>query len=935
MKSAIKIKIIIIVLIFFCTGYVQAQYYLTGQDPASVRWTQIKTGDIQLVFPKGYDSIARYYANILEMSNPYVRKPYLKTQPRLTIILHNQSVTSNAMVSPAPFHADFFEMPGQLTYAQIWQKQLALHEYRHAVQMSKINQGIAKILLGQQGTAALFGTMLPFWFIEGDAVYSETIHSKSGRGRVPDFVYPLKAQILDKKIYPYDKAQFGSYRDFVPDHYTLGYQLVLQGIEQHGIGMWNDVLNRVARKFYTLIPFTHGLKKNTGFGKVRFYKNSMKNLQSRWRQNYRNVKPDTADIISPKQRFYTSWLFAQPIGEGKFIAEKTSIDDINRFVLIDKNGNEKRLFTPGFDFRESLSANDSLICWNEKTFDPRWSNRDYSVIKIFNYKTKELRQITRRSRYFAPAISPDSHQIVTVRVDSAGNNYLDFLSSRDGHLIQSFYTKDNLFFMQPSWSRDGKRVVVTVLGDKGKSLLLLNTNNLTSHFIQPFSFSDISHPVIYKNWVVYTGTYEGKDNLYAINIQDQKTYRLFNARYGAKDATFSKDGSRIYFSNYTSNGFKPAVISFSANTLTPFNSAKKHFEYPIDKLVKPNTFILDDSIIPQKHYPEKKYSRIGHLFNPYSWGSFFIDASSYNITPGISILSQNKLSTAVSTAAYLWNWNENTGKVRLTFDYYGWYPVIRTSVSYGHRRIYRTNDSGEKVEYRWKETNLNINIKVPLSYARGKWLRGFQPSVSYGEKFLRTFPGAKFELTENSLTTFSYQLYGYNQYKRSAKDLYPKWGQAFNLVYRHTPLSASPSRQFVFESWFYLPGFVRHQGLRLYLAFQKQTEGNYRFSDLIFTPRAYENLYDSQMKILSVDYAFPLAYPDLDWQGVAYLKRLYAHLFYDYMVTGKGSHYRSSGIELYSDWNFLSSFPDISLGVRWSYTKEKTNRFELLYSIRF
>jgi len=89
------------------------------------------------------------------------------------------------------------------------------------------------------------------------------------------------------------------------------------------------------------------------------------------------------------------------------------------------------------------------------------------------------------------------------------------------------------------------------------------------------------------------------------------------------------------------------------------------------------------------------------------------------------------------------------------------------------------------------------------------------------------------------------------------------------------------------------------------------------------------------MKVFSADYAIPLAYPDLNWQGVAYLKRLYAHLFYDYLITGKGDYYRSTGVELYSDWNFLSLFPNVTVGVRWSYTKEKTNRFEFLYNINF
>ena len=162
------------------------------------------------------------------------------------------------MVPIAPLRAEFYEMPSQNIYPQIWQDQLTLHEYRHVVQINKMRQGMTQglyYIFGEQGVALVMGLWLPFWFIEGDAVYSETILSKSGRGRVPEFIYTLKAQVLDKKIYKYDKASFGSYKDFVPDHYTLGYQLVAKGIENYGIEMWDRTLDRVARRPYYLVPF--------------------------------------------------------------------------------------------------------------------------------------------------------------------------------------------------------------------------------------------------------------------------------------------------------------------------------------------------------------------------------------------------------------------------------------------------------------------------------------------------------------------------------------------------------------------------------------------------------------------------------------------------------------------------------------------------------
>ena len=928
-----------IALLFFSEKS-QAQYFLPGQDPASVKWRQINTKEFRLIFPEGYEKVANYYMNLLAISAPHINAPYHARLRKLNIVLHNRSTTSNAMVSPTPFHADFFEMPAQDMYAQSWQKQLTLHEFRHAVQMDKMYQGFGKFmyyLFGEQGTAVVFGLYLPQWFIEGDAVWSETVHSNSGRGRMPEFVYPLKAQVLDKKVYGYDKAQFGSYRNFVPDHYSLGYQLVEEGIKNYGTGLWNDVLNQVARKSYTLVPFTHRLKKNTGNKKVKFYHAAMNDLKSNWQAQ--DISPVPLKSLPVSDRFYTSYLFPHLLSDGSIIAEKTSIDDINRFVKITPDGKVTRLFTPGFDFRESLSANDSLLCWNEKTFDLRWSNRDYSVIKIYNYKTKKLRQLTRRSRYFAPALSPDGKTVVAVRVDEKQNYFLDFLDAVSGKKIKEFHTTDNLFFMTPHWSADGKNVVVTVLGDKGKSIMLLNTQTFQNRFLLPFSFTEIKWPVMRGRYVVYTGTYEGKDNLYALDLKTGAGFRVLNSRYGANGTAFSPSGSRLVFSNYTANGNKPVFLNFDPQQLRPFNVKTARYLYPVDKIKPKPTFNLDDVAVPDSLYPVKKYSRIGHLFHPHSWAPLSLDLNNYTLKPGVMLLSQNILSTAVTAVGWSYNLNERTGKFSLGFRYLGWYPKIGLNFTYGNRRGSVVDSSGFPHNLFWHETNLSVHVSVPLHFTHSKWVNGIEPYIGFTEKFLKMGEGLPYEFEQSNIVTMHYQLYAYNQYKRSAKDLYPKWGQNLQVDFQNTPFLNNPGRQFAIQGHFYLPGFIRHQSLVLYGGYENQQQGDYSFSALIAIPRGYSGIFEDKMAIVKADYAFPIAYPDMDWQGVMYLKRIYAHLFYDFLrgeKTGVYSNYSSAGAELYTDWNFLGFFPNVSLGLRWSHGLEHdTETFDFLIGINF
>jgi len=78
-----------------------------------------------------------------------------------------------------------------------------------------------------------------------------------------------------------------------------------------------------------------------------------------------------ADIIIPKKsRGFTNYKFVNPLKDGSIIVEKSGIDDINKFVKVFTDGTEQKLFTPGYDFNKSLSANDSLLCWNEKPMIP-------------------------------------------------------------------------------------------------------------------------------------------------------------------------------------------------------------------------------------------------------------------------------------------------------------------------------------------------------------------------------------------------------------------------------------------------------------------------------------------------------------------------------------------------------------------------------------
>ena len=268
-------KRLLFVVLFLSSSYLlNAQYFQTGQDPASIRWQQINTENFQLIYPEYFESQAQKLAQVLEKVYNYGGFSLNHQPKKISVILHTQTVKSNGLVAWAPKRSEFYTTPHQGIYPQDWLEQLALHEFRHVVQIDKMNSEIPKLIkliLGEQGTALIFGSYLPWWFIEGDAVVTETALSNYGRGRLPSFLMEHRAQLVEKGVYSYDKAYNRSYKDFVPNHYQLGYFLVGESRARYGSGIWDSVITRVGKKPFSVTPFNSALKRTTGFNKVGLY----------------------------------------------------------------------------------------------------------------------------------------------------------------------------------------------------------------------------------------------------------------------------------------------------------------------------------------------------------------------------------------------------------------------------------------------------------------------------------------------------------------------------------------------------------------------------------------------------------------------------------------------------------------------------------------
>lgn len=946
--------------IFFFAPLCHAQYYSLGQDAASLHWKQIKTANFRIIYPSDFLKQAFRLGNTLE-SYIICKSNILSVSKsqRTPIILHTQDVTPNAFTLWAPRRMEFFTTPPQNTYAQDWLEQLALHEYRHYLQLEKINTGFThslNCLFGEQVTAAVLGAYIPMWWMEGDAVNTETVFSHSGRGRVPVFEMELRAQWLDGKRFNYNKAVFGSYKDYIPDQYILGYHLVSYGISKYGSNIWNHTLQNVACHPWQITPFNRGLKKITGKSKTRYYREAVGVMDSLWQQQNLHQKNTSCNVLTKPKPSFTNYKYAHFINDSTWIAERSGMDDIYRIVIFDSRGNEKVLVTPGLyssgkvsvssfavesglnkpgsTGTDNLTVQHGKIVWAELQQDIRWEHRNYPVLNVYNLQNGKKQRMVLRQRLFAPAIDPEGKRIIAVQVREDNTASLVIFCPDKRCIEKEYLVSDKDFYITPVWNADGKDIVFIKLTPAGKSLEMLHLADRSLKTLVAPGFQEISNPVCYQNYVFFDASWSGIQNIYAVDTLTLEVKQVTSAMYGAQYPDVNK-GVLVY-SNYTSNGFEIVSTPLQPENWVSLNQVKDVSVKLYQKTLEAeNGILIPDSI---KTFPlqEERYSKFTHLFNFHSWAPVYININDLTANTGVTLLSQNLLSTMFTTLGYDYRTNDGTGTYHAGISYQGWFPVLDLTFAYGDHKE-NGYPEGEKVGFRYWATELKPAIRLPLNLSCGKFYRQLEPKFQFNYMQLDMDKDSPLKFKNSNITTFDYAISYSSYYKMGLRDLLPRFGQTVLVNYRHNAFHANKGGIFAGEMFFYLPGIGRHHSLWGYAAYQEKNEKVYGFDDFIRYPRSFTDIDERTVGSFKVNYYFPLCYPDLSLGSIIYLKRLKMNFFYDYgygKALGEHHFYRSYGTELTSDLHLLRFITPFNIGVRTTYQPlEKELYYELLFFI--
>ncbi len=921
--------------VFIFTGQVNAQIF--GGTPPSVKWKVVHTVPANIIYPPGLDSEAREVAFLVSALSKSTLATIGNQQRSIDIVFHNLTTISNGYVQLAPFRSEFQLTPEQNSFdlgSLPWHQTLAIHEYRHVQQYNNFRVGLSKafyILFGQDGLAFANSLSVPNWFFEGDAVFQETLVSQQGRGRLPLFLTGFEALWVSQKNYSWMKLRNGSYRDYTPDWYPLGYMMVAYGREQYGPFFWDKVAGEAAAFKGFFFPLQKAIRRNTGISFDTFHDRAMSYFKNQLTQNA-YTSPE-ADYGKKMHHFVADEVFPQFTDSNHLIFLNSSYTKPPEFVL-QETGKEKltRLKFQSVALDETFSYRDRRIVYTGYEPDLRWGWQDYSVLRLINLDTKKDVRLTGKTKYFAPDISFDGKSIVAVNMAKTGKSSLDILDISNGKIIWQIPNPDNLIYTYPKFF-SANTVISAVRNKRGQMALMQievpsgNQQILVDWSMQPIGFVSVKDDRIY-----FTRTFQEQDQ--GFYLKDSQIYPM-NKDASAGNYQLSASSGKLTWSSFTSAGYRMET----ADEKNAFN--KKPIEFPaLDTSEKHLVFALDRPPfqipfpIPDTSFPVKHYNAFTHIFNFYSWRPYVNDPN-YQL----ALLGQNVLNTFQSEIFIGYNRNEESKNTGMDFTYGGLFPFLNIGAEY---IIDRNGYYGNQKIY-WNELLSYAGFSIPLNLSRGRWLTSLEggSNITYHQQY---FQGSiKDSIKNTSYLSLDPQILFTHQLQTARLQIYPSFAQTLLLQYDQAITNIS-GKQLLASASFYFPGFISTHSVVLNTSFQQRDSLNQvRFSNNFPFARGYTAVNFYQMYTVGINYNLPLVYPDWGFANMIYFFRIRANAYYDYTgvpfyaTNGPGvqTEYRSAGIEIYFDTQWWNQLP-LSFGIRYSrlldpdYAGRGPNQWELI-----
>ena len=707
MKRWIR-HIIIAVVALFGAYSASAQYYSWGADPAYMHWRKLKGDKIDVIYPDtarnlGYKMM--YYARAVQ---PDIAFGFRHGAMKIPFVIHPENFSSNGMVMWLPKRVEILSSPAVSGYSMPWLKQLAAHEYRHAVQYNNLNKGFVRIfsyLLGQQ-SSTIGLLFMPLWGLEGDATLSETQMSSFGRALQPSFTMHYRAMGNFAKEQSSVKWFCGSYREYIPDHYQLGYQITSYANTKYNENIWDKLVRYAVRNPYVIATTYVGMRKFYNTSTTKLFRETFADLNDYW--NTLPYQPNTSTQISNcVWKGYTIYSYPQYLDKEHILSLCETLDKPNAFVVTDRaSGKRKHIAYTGVVSTRPSEVIGGRVWWTEYRRSLLFAERIHSKLCYMDVARGKTRTLHRYSKaLYATPISEDELAWVEYLPNGEYNIVRGNVEPRCEQEYLRVRVPSDIEIHGLAYDNYTRALYFIATDDNGMWLGRVGRNREIEHVTEGayITLSDLRA----KDGVLYFGSIQsGKDEVHCYDLRTDTQYRISASTYGSF-APMSDGEDKVLMTTYDRYGYHIAEQKIVRDTLPKVAYSK----LPINLVNPPRKtwktinldtvrFVGADSMLAQaksedvakqksaKPLKDKRYNGAAHLFNIHSWAPVSYDpfalseegALDFNL--GATIMSQNILSTA--DGFLTWGWNSREGHVfKGSFRYYGLGVNLSINATYG------------------------------------------------------------------------------------------------------------------------------------------------------------------------------------------------------------------------------------------------------------
>ena len=877
-----------------------------AQSTSKQKWNELDNQAVKLIYPRELKPEAEFIANLLEHYQDQVGLSFgIKTPRKFPLVLRSEFALPNGFVTLGPRRSEWYASSifspviGGLNFYQ----SLAIHEYRHIVQFDYMNRSTNKVayaLFGDFGIMLAIALGIPPWFLEGDAVWAETQFSDAGRGRSPRFQARLKALVLSDQAPTYDEFLAGTYNTNHPDHYVFGYYLVTRAYRIYGPGFWERVLQSVSGFSFNPYALTNAFRNLTGLDFEDYFAQTMSELKQHWKN---------PNFIATKEPYRDS--FYPLIDQNKLYYLKRPLDGYWGLYRYGKKAPEVELaINPALS---RVDLRDNKLLYTQFLPHQRFSYKNYSDLFVYDLASKKKTHLLQDQRVYHPQFSPSGQKISVIKHEQNNEWVLSIIDLSGQELRKIKF--NGLIISEATWQSelllyaivqniDGKKNIMSIdLNDKKTTTLLEKTRNnifaLSAKDDQLFFEADDQDSV----------------QIFALNLKDKTLARCTQEAIAAYNPRVHQN--KLFFIGEFAHGkdLKSSNLScekVASNYLNDYNYLPK-------RSIAPAPVRFEDfKETVSKSLNDREHSEYFNRLTPHSW-TFFSGRGIH-----LSQTTTNYLNSLSYTLGVGRDSEEQQPFGEFSLSYSKWYPVFTLSAEYRKRE--------EDGIIRWNETEYGVAMTLPYRFQKGLYSNQALLTFKYsGLDYSQRENALPYELSDDKLQIAAVEFNFSSKKNLKLKNIWPDYGIDFRSVFKNA--KATRNKQFSSDVFYqninlYLPSIFNH-GFKFSFSGEKQSQGFYNYrhepinnsiAEYIFS-RGYKYRYVDQYLKFSSDYALPLFYPDFDLSGWAFLRRIYAKVFFDHTnieIFGFKDDLNSTGAELLFETYLLRKF-DLTLGARASH----------------